>query len=60
MAVLSTYSSNNFASSDDVAGAISDGLRTTALPAAMAPMTGSRDNTGKGEQNLFQDELNSV
>lgn len=44
---LSTYSPSNLASSNDVAGAISDGFRTTALPAAIAPMTGSRDNTGK-------------
>lgn len=41
------YSPNNFAISDDVAGAISDGFRTTALPAAIAPMTGSSDNTDR-------------
>lgn len=44
---LSTYSSNNVFSSDDEAGASSDGFRTTALPAAIAPMTGSRDSTGR-------------
>jgi len=45
MAELSKYCSIKFASSDDVAGAISDGFRTTVLPAEMAPMTGSIDNT---------------
>jgi hypothetical protein len=28
-----------------VAGAISDGFKTTTLPAAIAPMTGSSDST---------------
>ena len=47
---LSIYSPTNFASNDDVAGAISDGFKTTALPAAIAPTTGSIDNTGKDKQ----------
>ena len=45
MLELSRYSSNSFESSEDVAGEISDGFRTTAFPAAMAPITGSTDNT---------------
>lgn len=56
IAELSKYSSNNFTSKDDVAGAISDGFKTTALPAEIAPMTGSRDNTAKtntGQNTLF-------
>ena len=47
MEELSRYSSNNFESKVDVAGAISEGFRTTALPAAIAPITGSIDSTGK-------------
>lgn len=43
--VLSKYSLNNFAKREDAAGAISEGFSTTALPAAIAPMTGSTDNT---------------
>jgi len=46
------YSPNSFASNDDVAGAISDGFKTTALPAAIAPMTGSSDNTGKTDREF--------
>lgn len=47
IALVSIYSPNNLASNEDVAGAISDGFKTTALPAAIAPITGSKDNTGK-------------
>jgi len=47
MAELSRYSSTKLESSNDVAGAIYDCFRTTALPAEIAPMTGSRDNTRK-------------
>lgn len=42
---LSTYSGSSFANNDEVAGAISDGFRTTAFPAAIAPMTGSIEST---------------
>lgn len=49
---VSMYSPNSFASNDDVAGAISDGFKTTALPAAIAPMTGSSDNTGKTDREF--------
>lgn len=49
---LSIYSPISFASNDDVAGAISDGFRTKALPAAIAPTTGSRDNTAHNLKNL--------
>ncbi|KAK3020466.1 hypothetical protein RJ639_047120 [Escallonia herrerae] len=55
IAELSTYSSSSFARSDDEAGATSDGLRTTALPAAIAPITGSRDNTSTGKATLMQE-----
>ena len=44
---LSSYSSNNFQGSGDVAGAISNGFNTTAFPAAIAPMTGSIDNIAR-------------
>jgi hypothetical protein len=47
------YSPNNFANSAEEAGAISDGFRTTALPAAIAPTTGSRDNTEKIERVIL-------
>jgi hypothetical protein len=47
------YSPNNFANSAEEAGAISDGFRTTALPAAIAPTTGSRDNTEKIESDII-------
>ena len=46
-AEVSKYFPTSFAIKDDVAGEISDGFRTTALPAAIAPTTGSRDKTGK-------------
>ncbi|KAF9678917.1 hypothetical protein SADUNF_Sadunf07G0086300 [Salix dunnii] len=44
---LSRYSSNNFQSSGDVAGAISNGFNTTEFPPAIAPMTGSIDNIAR-------------
>jgi len=44
------YLPNKFASSEDEAGAISDGFRTTAFPAAIAPTTGSRDSTEKTDR----------
>lgn len=47
MAELSRYSWNSFVRRDAEAGAISDGFRTTTLPAARAPITGSRDSTGE-------------
>lgn len=50
IADLSRYSSTKLDSNNDVAGAISDGFRTTALPAEIAPMTGSRDSTRKQRQ----------
>lgn len=43
----SRYSPISFVSNEEAAGAISDGFRTRALPAAIAPTTGSSDNTGK-------------
>lgn len=39
------YFPRSSASNEDVAGATSDGFNTTALPAAIAPMTGSSDKT---------------
>lgn len=47
MAELSKYFKSSFESNEDVAGAISDGFKTIALPAAIAPTSGSRDNTRK-------------
>lgn len=47
---MSKYSLNNFAKREEVAGAISEGFSTTALPAAIAPMTGSTDNTVNNKQ----------
>jgi hypothetical protein len=44
MQELSTYSGKYLAKYADVAGAISDGFRTIAFPAARAPITGSIDN----------------
>jgi len=44
---ISKYSGSSFASSEDVAGENSDGFKTIALPAAIAPTSGSRDNTRK-------------
>lgn len=52
MQELSTNSGKCLAKNADVAGAISDGLRTTAFPAAIAPIAGSinnaRDESRKG------------
>jgi len=47
IADVSGYSSNNFRSSGDVAGEISNGFNTTAFPAAKAPMTGSIYNIAR-------------
>lgn len=44
---LSTYSVRILLSNDDVAGATSDGFNTTALPAAIAPITGSSESTAE-------------
>jgi len=50
MASESKYFGTNLAKRDDVAGAISDGLRQIEQPAAIAPMMGSKANTGKTSQ----------
>ena len=44
MQELSTYSVKSLLSNDEVAGEISEGFKMTALPAAIAPITGSIDN----------------
>lgn len=44
---LSTYCGRTFAKNDEVDGATSEGFRTTVFPAAIAPITGSMDNTGE-------------
>jgi hypothetical protein len=55
----SKYSGSSFASSEDVAGATSDGFKTIALPAAIAPMSGSIDNTRKREIRLDYYSINN-
>ena len=52
-AELSKYFATNLASNDDETGEISEGLRTTALPAAIAPITGSRDNTDRQQTTVI-------
>lgn len=43
-----------FARSEDVAGETSEGLRTTAFPAEIAPITGSIDSTEDGNTQLYK------
>lgn len=47
MQELSKYFPTSLAINEEVAGQSSDGFKTTALPAAIAPIAGSRANTGK-------------
>jgi hypothetical protein len=48
MASVSRYLGINLARMDDTVGLISDGLRTAAHPADIAPIKGSIANTARG------------
>lgn len=55
-AETSMYCPRSFDRAEDVAGEISDGFNTTALPAATAPMIGSTANTLGDNKTRWKEE----